>query len=133
MRSTTPADAQSRPLVLVVDDEPFITHLLAMALRQEGYDVLTAHDGQEALSLFGRRPEIALVVMDLAMPGLAGPEALARMQQLRPGVRCCFMTGNHNDTLDEELLKQGGTAVFRKPFNLASIGGMIRQYLGVRN
>jgi CheY-like chemotaxis protein len=125
----TSADVPARPLVLVVDDEPFIAHLLALALRQEGYDVVTAHGGEEALAVFGRLPNIALVIMDLAMDGMAGTQALARMQEMRPSIRCCFITGQHDDLLDEELLRRGGAAVIRKPFDLAGIGGAIRQWL----
>jgi DNA-binding response OmpR family regulator len=72
MRSTTPAERKSsRPVVLVVDDDPAITKLVSLCLRDEDFEVVTACDGSEALV---REDEVQpdAIVLDLEMPGMDG-------------------------------------------------------------
>ena len=68
----------SRPLALVVDDEPTIVEVVELYLRREGFEVLTAADGPSALAALERRPD--LVVLDLMLPGVSGLEITGRLR-----------------------------------------------------
>ena len=71
--------AKARPLVLVAEDDEDILDLVVFDLESEGYDVLTARDGQEAVALaLERHPD--LVLLDVAMPGLDGYEVTRRLR-----------------------------------------------------
>jgi CheY-like chemotaxis protein len=60
--------------ILVVDDDPDIREILALVLDSEGLDILTARDGTDALEVLRREPEVALIILDLMMPRMSGPE-----------------------------------------------------------
>ena len=71
--------AKTRPLVLVAEDEEDILDLVVFDLEDEGYDVLTARNGEEAIALaLERRPD--LILLDVAMPGLDGYEVTRRLR-----------------------------------------------------
>src|SRR5262245_27065761 len=81
--------------VLVENDETAGHCVQAATLRSEGFEVWLAGHGQQAIELYQRhRDEIAVVLLDVRMPGLDGPHTLSALQELCPGVRCCFMTGD---------------------------------------
>jgi CheY-like chemotaxis protein len=125
-------DAQAKkPVLLVVDDEPAIGALLNVALRRQGFDVLVAASGQEALDVYRQRHEtVALILMDVRMPGLSGPETLDFLRQIKPDVRCCFMTGYSGEYAEKDLLERGATFIFAKPFILAELTRILWQLLG---
>jgi CheY-like chemotaxis protein len=106
-----------------VDDEPLLRKLLQVALEQQGLTVWLAADGHEALQIYQRhRARIALVLLDVRMPGLDGPQTLAALQILDPAVACCFMTGYAGDYTYPNLLERGAIRVFAKPFRPAELG-----------
>jgi CheY-like chemotaxis protein len=108
--------------ILVADDEAAVRTLLETLLRRHGYVVWSASDGAEALELFAcHREAIALVLLDVRMPSLDGPQTLAALRQLDPDVRCCFMSGQSGSYRPEELLELGALRLFKKPFKLNEI------------
>jgi CheY-like chemotaxis protein len=127
-------DAQAKmPVLLVVDDEVAIGTLLKVALRRQGFDVLVASSGREALEVYRQRHEaIALILMDVRMPGLSGPETLDLLRQIKPDVRCCFMTGYSGEYTEKDLLERGAAFIFAKPFILAELTRILWQLLGYR-
>ncbi len=83
--------AASRPLVLVVDDEPHMCHVLRRILEKEGYRVVTAPDGESALSLVKeRKPDVML--LDLMMPGIDGREVCRRVRELSVATQIVYFT-----------------------------------------
>jgi CheY-like chemotaxis protein len=86
--------------VLVAEDEVVIQGLIVRVLEKRGYRVLMAADGLEAVDLFRARiDEISAVVLDVLMPKLPGPDALAQIRALRPSVPAILMSGftaDHN-------------------------------------
>jgi DNA-binding NtrC family response regulator len=107
------------PGVLVADDDEHVRFLLGLALRQAGFDPLLAADGRKAVELFLRhRDKVQVVLLDVKMPGLDGPGALAQIRQIAPQVRCCFMTGHAAHYGADNLLALGAARVFDKPFDL---------------
>lgn len=116
----------SRPGLLVVDDDESIRTLLRVALHQSGFTVWAAASAAEAVTLFRQhRDDIDAVLLDVRMPGTDGPQTLALLQKLRPGVRCCFMSGHIGAYTEQDLLERGAVRVIAKPFHLAEL----RSYL----
>lgn len=78
--------------VLVVDDDPMIRMLLERRLPAFGFTVLTATHGGEALDVYQNDGDaIAVVLLDVQMPEMDGPQAVFALRQLNPAVSCCFM------------------------------------------
>jgi two-component system OmpR family response regulator len=114
--------------LLVVDDEPNITELVATALRYEGFDVETAGNGREALSLVGSfRPE--LIVLDVMLPDVDGFEVQRRLVDRGQGVPVLFLTAK--DATEDRVrgLTIGGDDYVTKPFSLEELIARIRAVL----
>jgi CheY-like chemotaxis protein len=94
------------PTVLVVDDNLAVRTGVGFALRQDGFSVLFAADGETAIQLY--RQNIDLVLLNLEMGGL---RTLFDLQKMDPKVRCCFLTRNA-DCPPETV---GAAPVFQKP------------------
>jgi CheY-like chemotaxis protein len=108
--------------ILVVDDEPTLREMLNLGMRQQGFAVWLAADGLEALDQYRRHREtIDVVLMDVWMPGLDGPQALVALRQLNPRIRCCFMSGDLGSYTETSLCDLGAAAVLRKPFQLFDV------------
>jgi two-component system response regulator MprA len=120
--STAIDSGDSRPGVLVVDDDPTVLSFLKRGLEHQGIQVWTACNGPLALKIFLRhRQKIALVLLDVNMPGWDGPSTLSALRRSCPEIRFCFITGNPGPYSDEALLSIGALRVFRKPLMLAEL------------
>lgn len=111
----TPSSSVAIPpeatVVLMVDDEPAQRQLFAFALRREGYWVLEARNGAEALDVAMQAGRVDLVVSDVVMPVMRGPELAERLRTRFPEVQVLFVSGY---LLGEEI---GPNAhVMQKPF-----------------
>ena len=127
--SVQPSDAL--PGVLVADDDENIRFLLGLTLSQAGFDPLVAADGREAVALFLRhQDEIRVVLLDVRMPRLDGPGALAQIGRIAPQVPCCFMTGYSEHYGADNLLALGAARVFEKPFRLDEVIGTLGELCG---
>ena len=120
-----------RPQVLVVDDEALIRKLLSRMLNDQGLTALLAASGEEAIDLYRKHgARIALVLLDVQLPGLNGPQTLAALQQLNPDVRCCFMSGDTGAYSIPQLLATGALRFLSKPFlNLAEVKRTLSQLI----
>jgi anti-sigma B factor antagonist len=108
--------------VLVVDDDPAVRLVLRSWLGRKGFVVWTAAHGLEAVDLYRRHQHaIAVVLLDVIMPGMDGPHTLAALQQVSPNIQCCFMTGNPLSHTEKDLLLRGAVRVFRKPFAFTEV------------
>ena len=118
--SVQPSDAPPGVLVAAADEN--IRFLLRLALRQAGFDPLVAADGREAVEMFRRhQDEIRVVLLDVRMPRLDGPGALAQIHWIAPQVRCCFMSGHPAHYGADNLLPLGAARVFEKPFRVEEV------------
>jgi CheY-like chemotaxis protein len=123
----TPSNASSprpvrRPRILVVDDTISFRTLMDEGLRSFGFDVYLAAGGLEALEIYKRHGgDIALVLLDVCMPGLDGPQTLASLQQLNTEVVCCFMDRRNGTYTERQLLQLGAARLLRKPFLLTEV------------
>ena len=114
--------------VLVVDDEPTLSELLAMALRYEGWEVRTAEDGSSAVrTARDFRPDA--VVLDVMLPDFDGFEVLRRMRGESPEVPVLFLTAK--DSVEDRVagLTVGGDDYVTKPFSIEELVARIRAVL----
>jgi CheY-like chemotaxis protein len=115
--------------ILVVDNNEAVGAFIEVALRQHGFTVFIASSGSAALNLF-REQKIDIVLMDIEMPDLDGPETLKMLQSIRPDVACFFMTASC--PLTKEHLA-GAIDVFDKPFrNFSEVVSAFSEILGKR-
>jgi two-component system cell cycle sensor histidine kinase/response regulator CckA len=124
------APSRGAGTVLVVDDEPMIRRLGSKILKEAGYRVLVAGDGDEALRVFAEDPNrIDVVLLDMSMPGKSGKAVLAALQEQRPDVKVVFMSGFG----ESEALRVVGAnrflAFLQKPFNTADLPTVIASVL----
>ena len=122
------AGAKGGSRVLVVDDEPYITDLVATALRYEGFDVATAGRGREALALVETfRPD--LVVLDIMLPDLDGFDVQRRLSERGGRLPVLFLTAR--DATEDKVrgLTVGGDDYVTKPFSLEELIARIRAIL----
>ena len=115
--------------VLVVDDEPNIREVVGLYLRREGYAVVSATDGEEALGLFRReRPD--LVVLDLILPGMDGIEVCRRMREERR-VPLIMLTARGEEADRAVGLEAGADDYVVKPFRprelMARVSALLRE------
>ena len=95
--SPHPDPPERRRSILVVDDEPGIREILSHWLASAGYEVSKAAGGQEALDLIkSQGTPFDLVIIDMIMPDMAGPELMEQITRLHRGTRSLYMTGHSN-------------------------------------
>jgi len=118
---------RNKPGVLVVDDEHLVRIMVQLGLERNGFDVWLASNGREAINLYrAHREDIAVVLLDVRMPGLDGPQTLDALRGLNPEVLACVMSGNTGDYEPEELLQRGAAYVITKPFLLDDLAKILR-------
>jgi two-component system OmpR family response regulator len=116
------------PGVLVLDDEPALRDLLGRVLSEAGFRVWTAATGAEAVAVYAAHgADIDVALLDVRLPDTGGPEVMAALRRLDPGVRCCLMSGSLGGQDVEALLAAGASHVFAKPFDLAEVARVLRQ------
>lgn len=117
---TMPSETLGR--VLVADDDPMVRGLLSEALATGGFLVTLCEDGKTALSCYQDEwREIDLVVMDVRMPALRGPDALAEMRRINPDVRAILCSAHPLDPGDWARVGGPGVAFLQKPFPVAEL------------
>jgi two-component system OmpR family response regulator len=123
---------QNGPRVLVVDDEPNITELVAMALRYEGFTVQTAATGRAALDAVAAFTP-ALVILDVMLPDIDGIEVLRRLMAQGRKVPIIFLTAR--DATEDKVhgLTVGGDDYVTKPFSIEELVARIRVVLRRQN
>ena len=118
--------------VLVVEDQDGIRDIVRESLRRNGYKVLIAADGNEALQMASAYPDpIHLLVTDLVMPNIGGRELAQRLTPLRPRMKVLFMSGySEHSALDSENEDMDPSAtVLQKPFSLDALARNVRRVL----
>jgi PAS domain S-box-containing protein len=117
--------------ILLVEDEEMLRELGVSILESEGFRVLAAKDGVEAVALFeSHSDEIGLVVCDLGLPRLGGREAFLKMKESRPGVRAIVASGYLEPTIRSEMLKAGVIDTIQKPYDFNDLLAKIRSIIG---
>ena len=116
--------------VLLVEDEAGVRNVTREFLEANGYTVLEAGEGSEALLICERHQSpIHIMVTDVAMPGLTGPEVAQRARILRPEMRILFVSGFTNGALLHHGISEGKACFLQKLFSLSALGHKLREVL----
>jgi len=119
-----------RETVLLVEDEPAVRSLVREILSGRGYRVLEAKDGEEAFSRIEECGEpIDLLISDVVMPRMGGPELWERLSSKRSGMRALFISGYARDALDDRRLTGSGCGFLQKPFSPEMLAAKVRELL----
>jgi PAS domain S-box-containing protein len=116
--------------VLVVEDQPEVRKLTLAMLESQGYRLLEAATGSEALSLCERHPEpIHLLITDVVMPGMTGKELATRLVALRPSLKTLYTSGYTANAIAHEGVLDAGVAYLPKPFSPVQLAAKVREVL----
>lgn len=125
-----PTSGLGTETLLLVEDEDVVRHLAAYVLREYGYSVLEAANGAEALQIFESGSEsIHLLVTDVIMPGMSGPELADQLTSLRPDLRVLFLSGYTDDSLHSENTAAHSNGFLQKPFTPSTLSCKVREVL----
>jgi two-component system, cell cycle sensor histidine kinase and response regulator CckA len=116
--------------VLVVDDEPEIRKLVTAMLTQNGYRVLAADTGENAVRLFRNNPGVALLLTDVVAPGMSGPMIADQIAILNPDVKILFMSGYDNTQVVQRYVVEKGYSLLTKPFTVEQLEKKVREVMG---
>jgi DNA-binding NtrC family response regulator len=113
-----------------VEDQAEILAVCQAILERLGYSVLTATTSAVALSLAESHPgEIHLLLTDVVMPGMNGPELNTRIKAFRPAIRTIFMTGYGTDAIVDQERLDGRFPIIGKPFTVNTLASTVRSML----
>ena len=112
-----PVAAHGAGRVLIVDDEPLLRSMMQRVLEKHGYQVTVAAHGQEALALLGDHAPFDLVLLDMAMPVMAGPEVFRRARARHPALRVLLASGFASADDVQALIRDGACGLLVKPFS----------------
>jgi two-component system cell cycle sensor histidine kinase/response regulator CckA len=117
--------------VLLVDDEDGIRMVAGRILQQLGYQVLSAENGLRALEIYRQeRDRIDLVILDMLMPGMGGPETFQELKAIDPGVRVLLSSGYSLDGEAQQAMAAGARGFIQKPYRLAVLSHKVAEILG---
>lgn len=113
--------------ILLVDDDESIVEILATSLRDRGFQVIIAADGQVGLTAALALP-IDIIFTDVEMPQMTGLELLQALKAAKPGIPVIVMTGSP-DKYRETALTTGADAVIGKPFDLSDVLAVAHRFV----
>lgn len=131
-RKKTAAIPRGSETILVVEDDRSVKNVCVRILNKLGYQVLTAENGLQAIKIFQSNHEkIDLVLMDVVMPELSGPDTYLRLQTIKPDLPVIFVTGyDVHDEMDEaSRIDMKNAAVLQKPYTKRVLANRIRKLL----
>ena len=130
-RVATDAPLRGAETVLLVEDEPAVRAIARRLLERQGYRVLEAANGADALSIAaGYGSRIHLVISDAVMPGMSGAEVTRRLQEERPGIKVLLMSGYTADEVMRRGIVSASVPFVQKPFVLAEFAQAVRDAIG---
>jgi PAS domain S-box-containing protein len=116
--------------ILLVEDESAVRGLARVILEEAQYEVVEARGGEEALALVERLgPRVDLLLTDVVMPEVGGPEIAARLRGRRPDLRVVFMSGYADSALYRRGLAESDAVILRKPFTPETLVGKVQEAL----
>jgi signal transduction histidine kinase len=122
--------------ILLAEDDEGLRRLASDVLGHLGYSVLLASNGEETVQIYERnRERVDLLLLDVMMPQLGGPEAYERIRRINGEVPLIFVTGYSQDLVQSRFIKQNidvgemGAVVIQKPYNIEMLGRKIREVL----
>jgi two-component system, cell cycle sensor histidine kinase and response regulator CckA len=124
------ASPRGRETILLAEDEESVRALSRYVLRECGYAVLEAADGEEALEVCARENgAIHLLVSDVVMPGMGGRQLAARLLTLRPEMRVLYLSGYADDAVIRHGVLEAEVNFLQKPFSAVALASKVREVL----
>jgi len=114
--------------IMVVDDEPSILMVLEEFLIREGFNVLTAKNGKDAIDLAAKN-KIDLVLLDMALPILSGTKTMVELKKILPNIIVIMITAYRDAEQVVEAFQLGAVNCIFKPFNLTNVRKSIKDKL----
>jgi CheY-like chemotaxis protein len=119
--------------VLLVEDEDLVRALFLKVLKQQGYTVLPATSGEDALLQAERHAgPLDLLATDVVMPGISGRQLAERLTAVRPGLKVLFLSGYTDDAMLRHGVREAETAFLQKPFSPDVLASKVREVLDGR-
>ncbi len=130
-RQTAPAKPPGGETLLVVEDEADVRELAVAILESQGYVVLSASNGQEALRVFREHTQspIQLVVSDIIMPQMDGKVMAAWLRTTDPELKVLFISGYSDDVIAIKGVLELGVEFLPKPYNSSILSAKVREVL----
>ena len=121
---------KSNEAILLVEDEAIVRDLTARILRDLGYEVFVASNGQEALEIASQNIEkIELVISDIVMPQMGGKELVEKLLVLKPHIKLIFISGYTENSIVHQGILDPGIDFLQKPFSYEAIATKVREVL----
>ncbi len=118
-----------KPKIMVVDDDASFRFLLLETLQKEGYSVVSASGGQEALDIYAKQGPFDVITLDVKMPGMDGFEVLSRIKAITPEQLIVIITAYGAQKIAIEAVKKGAYDYFTKPFEIDELRLVISRAL----
>lgn len=118
---------QSKPRILVADDDPVIRHLVCSIVKSEGFEVVVAEDGREALKILQTDTDFRGAIFDMMMPHIEGIDVIRFMRTEKRFMRIPVMmiTSEQDFRLVDKTFAAGATLFLQKPFTHAQLKSML--------
>jgi PAS domain S-box-containing protein len=124
------AGATGSETILLVEDEDVLRMMASEVLEASGYTVLEASGGEEAVRVSeSHAGPIHLLVTDVIMPGISGPEVAQRLAASRPGMKVLYASGYTDDAIAQHGVLDAATAFLQKPYNASALETKVREIL----
>jgi len=116
--------------VFVIDDEEIIRDMTTDMLTDMGYNVITAGEGEAAVTTFEQsHGDIDVVLLDMIMPGMGGEQIYHKLQQIDPGVKVVFSSGFSIEEVPRSILEYANTDFIEKPYRIDELLGKLTAIL----
>ena len=115
---------------LLIDDEPIVTDICEMMLKQLGYRVLKANSGSEGIKLFeANKDHIDLIISDFNMPGMNGQEVVDKLRVIDHSVKVLLSSGGLSIPHEEDAIGRGFNGFLQKPYGIETLSDKIAEIL----
>jgi len=130
VRAAGPSGQHRRRTILVVEDDPLVRRMVLGMLGSLGFDSVAAHAGDEALELCrDETGQFDLLLTDVVLPGMSGPELAEAVRSLRPDLEILFMSGYPESAIGRHGVLEDHVHFLPKPFELHQLSDMLRELL----
>jgi len=111
--------------ILVAEDDCDMRELIERVIKEEGYNVSLAENGEQACEILRKEDDIKIVITDIRMPKVDGPEVLEEALKVNPDIKVIFMTAFGEVEQYLELMNKGAFDYLNKPFKVTELARMV--------